>query len=445
MKFEKVISFFFLFFSVSMLLYVHYRSAFVWYGEKIDYYKFYYLFSTFLIVVSVLTFFLNKNFRINLFLTLIAVIFSFYVIELYIVLKPNENIKKYKKIKLYKENTGKKYDERNRYQIYLDMINEGEKVVVRAPPNYANKLYDNKSIFYLSGISNSKTIYCNENGYFSIYQSDRFGFNNPDDEWESAEIEFLLLGDSFTHGACVNRPDDLSSVIRGLSNKNVINLGYGGNGPLTEYATLKEFFPNNVKKVIWVYFEGNDLSNLNNELKNPILLNYLNNVNFLQNLKNKQDKLDKILIKETQNEIKKTQRIASFRFKLIKFLKIFETRTQIKLLIKTFNRKYFKPDFENLQKILKSAKKFSEENNSEFYFVYLPEYSRYKDLDYKNNNKENIIKILNNLDIKIIDPDQKIFKNEENPLQYFPFGMSGHFTEKGYYKIAELIYNETKN
>ena len=91
------------------------------------------------------------------------------------------------------------------------MINEGEKVVVRAPPNYANKLYNNKSIFYLSGISNSKTIYCNENGYFSIYQSDRFGFNNPDDEWDSNEIEFLLLGDSFTHGACVNRPDDLST------------------------------------------------------------------------------------------------------------------------------------------------------------------------------------------------------------------------------------------
>ena len=86
------------------------------------------------------------------------------------------------------------------------------------------------------------------------------------------------------------------------------------------------------------------------------------------------------------------------------------------------------------KKYLNQQKKFSEENNSEFYFVYLPEYSRYKDLDYKNNNKENIIKILNNLDIKIIDPDQKIFKNEENPLQYFPFGMSGHFTEKGYYK-----------
>ena len=67
--------------------------------------------------------------------------------------------------------------------------------------------------------------------------NDRF-FTNPDDEWESAEIEFLL-GDSFTHGACVNRPDDLSSVIRGLSNKNVITTWR--NGPLTGNNTKRVF------------------------------------------------------------------------------------------------------------------------------------------------------------------------------------------------------------
>ena len=444
MKPEKAISFVVLIFSICILLYVHYRSAFVWSGEKIDYYKFYYFFSIFLIFFSITTFFLKKNIKINLLLSLVAVAFSLYTIELYIVLKPNENIKKYKKIKLYEKKTGNKYDVRNRYQIYVDMINEGEKVVVRAPPNYANKLYNNKSIFYLSGISNSKTIYCNENGYFSISQSDRFGFNNPDDEWDSNQIEFLLLGDSFTHGACVNRPDDLSSVLRILSGKNVLNLGYGGNGPLTEYATLKEFFPKNVKKIIWVYFEGNDLSNLNNELNNPILLNYLNNINFSQNLKNKQDKLDKILIEETQNEIKKTKSKVTLSFKIIKFLKIFETRTQVKLFIKTFNRKYFNPDFESFQKILKLAKKFSEENNSEFYFVYLPEYSRYFDGNYNNKNKVKIIEILKSLNIKLIDPDEKIFKKEKNPLKNYPFEMSGHFTVKGYNKIAELIYMDTK-
>ena len=40
----------------------------------------------------------------------------------------------------------------------------------------------NSLLFYLfpfSGISSSKTLHCNVNGYYSIYESDRYGFNNP--------------------------------------------------------------------------------------------------------------------------------------------------------------------------------------------------------------------------------------------------------------------------
>ena len=52
------------------------------------------------------------------------------------------------------------------------------------------------------------------------------------------------------------------------------------NGPLIEYATLREYFNTNVKKVLWVYFEGNDLANLKYEKKNNILVNYLNRFKF---------------------------------------------------------------------------------------------------------------------------------------------------------------------
>ena len=55
------------------------------------------------------------------------------------------------------------------------------------------------------------------------------------------EFEYVLLGDSFIHGACVNRPYDISSVLSNLSNKTVLNLGYGGNGPLSQYAIMKEY------------------------------------------------------------------------------------------------------------------------------------------------------------------------------------------------------------
>ena len=64
-------------------------------------------------------------------------------------------------------------------------------IVIRFQPTYSLKKQDN-TIFPLSGISNSETIHCNENGYYSIYQSDRYGFNNPDKEWDSKVIEYLF-------------------------------------------------------------------------------------------------------------------------------------------------------------------------------------------------------------------------------------------------------------
>ena len=85
------------------------------------------------------------------------------------------------------------------------------------------------------------------------------------------EIDFLLIGDSFTHGACVNRPNDIASNLRERFNnkKSVINLGWGGSGSLMQLAILKEYL--NVKKVnniIWIYYEYNDSDELNLELQN---------------------------------------------------------------------------------------------------------------------------------------------------------------------------------
>ena len=74
-----------------------------------------------------------------------------------------------------------------------------------------------------------------------------------------------MVGDSFAHGCCVARPNDISSVLRNLSNKSVLTLGMGGNGPLIEYAALREYLDKKVKKVLWIYYEGNDLKSLKNE------------------------------------------------------------------------------------------------------------------------------------------------------------------------------------
>ena len=102
---------------------------------------------------------------------------------------------------------------------------------------------------------------------------------------ESDVIDYVFLGDSFTHGYCVNRPHDIPSVIREDYNQNVLNLGYGRSGTLIEYATLREYVPE-ILKIVLMYW-ANDIENLETELNYEILLKYLEDENFSQSLKEK--------------------------------------------------------------------------------------------------------------------------------------------------------------
>ena len=158
---------------------------------------------------------------------------------------------------------------------------------------------------------------CNENGYYAIYNSDRYGFNNPDTEWDQSEIEYLLVGDSYLQGYCVNRPNDMTSVLRKLSNKSALNLGLGGNGPLIQYAGLREYLSPKVKRLSDL-FEGNDLENLSKELDNPILNKYLTDYNYSQRLllNKKIDLYAQKFIDKAVNEVKSPE------FNVINFSKL---------------------------------------------------------------------------------------------------------------------------
>jgi len=430
--------------SIFFLIYVFVRSEIYWNGERRDYYYNYYLISFILIIFSITIYFVNQKIKEYIIILSFTVILSLYSFEGYITFKKQAKNETQFQEKKYENATGKKWDKRKKLEIYQDLkkINEITSIVV-APSTYLHKNYN---IFPLSSASNVKTIHCNENGYYSIYNSDRYGFNNPDEEWNKKEVEYVLVGDSFAHGACVNRPNDIGSVLRNISNKSVLNLGLRGNGPLIEYATLREYLNQNVKKVLWIYCEANDLiKDLNQEMKNEILMNYLNDLTFSQNLKLKQNEIDQLVIKrinlyiensayeekKIDLEIKKRN---SLRYKLIQFIKIYNTRsifvnTKIPLL--------------EFKLILKLAKKLANENSSELYFVYLPEFSRYKSLKY-NKNYYAVKEIVNELNIPFIDIDEQVFKKTKNPLKLFPFEERGHYNVEGYKRVSEAIYNFTK-
>ena len=426
-------------FSFLLLIYTLYRSEIIYYGAQREYYTNYYFISLALIFFSVTTFFINHRIKEYLIILGISSLVSLYLFEGYLTFKePNEKSLKNRtsKEKLYENQTGNKWDKRTMIEIYQDLKKINNKIAVAvAPENYLNL---SKSIFPLSGISNSETIYCNENGYYSIYQSDRYGFNNPDENWDKKEIEYLLVGDSFVHGAWVNRPNDMASVLETLSNKSTLNLGYGGNGPLIEYATLREYLNTNVKKVIWVYTETNDFRNLYNEMNEKILMNYFDNSTFTQNLKLKQNEINNLainLIKEKEKEKEKANDVESFKFKLIKYIKIFNIRILI------FPAPAPALEF---KKILELTKDFVIKNNSKLYFVYLPSIDRYKTTP--NNAHYYLVKdIVNKLNIPFIDINKEVFEKEEDPLKLFPFEEYLHYNVEGYKKVSQMIYRFSKD
>ena len=430
--------------SFLLLIYTFYKSEIIWNGDNRNYYKIYYIISSLLICFSIITFFLNEKIKEYLIISGVTLFFSLYFFEGYLTF--NISNKQLSKEQLYEKQTGKKWDRREKFDIYKDLKKKNDNITITYHPKHFLNKNDPNVPFFLSGLSNSETIYCNENGYYSIYQSDRYGFNNPDNEWDNKEIEYLLVGDSFTHGACVNRPNDISSVLRNLSKKSVLNLGIGGNGPLIEYATLREYSNTKVKKVLWIYYEENDLEEMKNEMKNNILMNYINDLNFTQKLKFIQNDIDKFiqndfdsslsnLIEKNEKERERERERENFKIKFSQFIKIYSTRY---LILPP------PPPAPEFKQILQLAKELTNKNNSKMYFVYLPEYSLYK-ISYDNTNYKLVKEIVNELKIPFIDIHKEVFEKEQNPLRLFPFELPGHYNVEGYKKVAETIYKFTKD
>lgn len=238
----------------------------------------------------------EKYFIKEIFLILLSIFFILYLLELFLILISYKDFKSIRSEKLQ--------EKVNKFEILKELQANNKKIVINYSP--PSEVINKKlKLHPLSGISNRLTIDCNENGYFSIFATDRFGFNNKNNNWDLKNIDLLLVGDSFVNGACVNYKDTINGNLEKIKKDlKILNIAKGGNGPLSEYAALREYLPYmNPKKVVWFYFEGNDLDNLSDELRNSILSKYLNDFNFSQNLYYKQNLIDNYLIEFLKSEL----------------------------------------------------------------------------------------------------------------------------------------------
>ena len=433
-------SLFFFAFSIFFIFYTIYKSELLSNGLNVNYYK-YFIVSIIFLFLSILSFYFNQKIKDYFIIILVSTVLSLYFFETYLFVI--ENFSKKERLSFIKKTKGN--DTRSSMEVYEDLKKKYKNIPISFQPNHLTNLenYNDLKILYFTNKSYSKTVACNENGYYMIYDSDRFGFNNPDSEWEKKEIEYLLVGDSFTFGACVNRPDDIASVLRNLTTKSVLNLGWPGSGPLTEYAILREYLRPNVKKILWVYFE-NDLFDLRKELTDEMLKKYFKDLKFTQNLKLRLEEIDNIQNQATEMQIKseKTKEMGGvYKFYgFASFVKLIKTRNFINR--KIFNN--YQIPLNEFKQILKMTKDLSSKNNSDFIFVYLPGYESIRS-NYKHKNYKHIKKILEELNIPFIDIQKEVFQKQQNPLKFLPdIRLNNHYNVEGYKIVSETIYKLTK-
>ena len=210
------------------------------------------------------------------------------------------------------ERLGVSFDRRTRLQVITDLRKQGVDAVPASDPWIFkgknpdgtwiwNVNWAGHQLYPLGGIANKTTVFCNENGTYTIYDSDDHGFHNPPGIWSGHSIEIAAVGDSFTHGACAPSDRNFVALMR-KSHPVTLNLGVWANGPLSELATLIEYLvPLRPKLVLWFYYEGNDVTDLAAEKYNPVLMQYVEG-DFTQHLLSRQAEVDQ-RIREIVNKL----------------------------------------------------------------------------------------------------------------------------------------------
>jgi hypothetical protein len=295
----------------------------------------------------------------------------------------------------------------------------------------------------LGGISNSRTVLCNETGEYLTYNSDEHGFHNPKGLWGSPRLNVAVIGDSFVHGQCV--PSD-SNIVGRIREKfpATISLGMAGTGPLFYLATLQEYAvslrPN---RVVWVHFEGNDLIDLRIEKASPLLMKYLNE-DFSQGLLAKQEQIDQALVSIVENalEASKVRKGPDWVQTGKDVITLHNLKSRLSSLLARGPSIPKKEDMDLFRRIMSKAKTTVGTWGGKLYFVYLPSWECAQDPLPRSFRRcsavhDQVLAEVHALGIPVVDVILA-FHSQGDPSGLFNFP-GPHYNPLGYQIAAQAI------
>jgi len=385
--------------------------------------------------------------RLNLSLLGASIVFSVFLIEIYLELYGQVDLRAIKAFA-----SGVPFDQRSRKEVIETLRNEGRRAYLTIHPRplleksemsewHSILKIENQEVLPLGGIASVDSVYNKESGQWVVYRSDEYGFRNPEGIWRHDGYNLMVIGDSFAHGAGLMDGEDIVSLLRPHFPHSV-NLGNGGNGPLTVFATLREYgLKLKPQFVVYFYYEGNDIRDLEKEKKSPLLMRYLEDPSWSQNLYARHSVVNKTLLNFGEKQIRKYY-VEYPLSRILEVLTLSNLRGRIGLIhaVKITKQKPQKLEGNLVlfEAILQRMNKEVQTWGGTFVVAYLPAWDRYKTPDKYHMYRNNVLNILEKNNIPLVDL-HPVFERQNDQFSLFHFGLDGHYNSIGAHLVAEEV------
>jgi hypothetical protein len=418
------------------------------------------------VICAGLLFLCKADLRLNISLALLASGGALFaanaILELYEAGSVNQRLKAARE-------AGSESDMRHPLDVLAELRRNGSEAYAFIPPRTVLARHPETSLAPLGGIANVSTVFCNDDGRYVIYESDRYGFNNDDGVYATGEPRMLVAGDSFGHGFCVPAGEDLAARLR-AAGYNATSISASGNGPLLELAALREYVPVlRPRVVLWLYYDGNDLSDLAIEYAVPMLRRYLQEPAFSQGLAHRQPEVDQFLISlarsaEEQGRPRRGAGTAAFRGVLLKaknLLTLARLRHRLGLSVSALRAR---PEDRNpalreldaaalLKTVFEAARNEVIKNGGALHIAYLPSISNFHKGSPRGYRcgfaredvwscKAAVLAAAAGLGIPVVN-FETVLRRSGRPQSYYSLG--SHYTPEGYELLARAVMSQIPN
>ena len=186
------------------------------------------------------------------------------------------------------------YDARLPTEVVRDLQSQGLDAVPGfaasniASPAVAEAIRD-RGLLPLSNVANVQVVECNEGTGYLQFRSDQFGFNNPPG-LAVGPIDVAVIGESLALGHCVAPSTSAVDRVRAQFPRTA-NFGVAGSRVLSQLGVFREYVePLEPSVVVW--FVNVNYAEPRQESEQPVLMRYLHDASFSQELRQRQRDVD---------------------------------------------------------------------------------------------------------------------------------------------------------